>query len=991
MRCTTPPNIVITLICLLVISACGDDTTVQPEQRGETINDDAVDDVNAADVTHDLDGGEDLTAGSDGLSDGEDLTDDTTPHHPTCGDGVLNAGESCDGDALGGEDCAGLGFESGALMCADTCTFNTSGCVPITPPSCGDGARADDEVCDGDDLAGQDCSTQGFDDGPLSCLEGCMGFDTSACTSVLLEICDNGVDDDSDGLADCADADCSAAPECVNPVEDCTNGVDDDGDALADCADADCSAAPECVNPVEDCTNGVDDDSDALADCADADCAADLACELSGELTCDDAFDNDADGLSDCADPDCSGVVGCPETEADDATCSDSIDNDGNGFTDCLDWSCTFNPDVTLCGVISSESDNEACSDNVDNDGNGFTDCADFWCSRNPTITACGEVCGDAVDNDVDGFTDCDDSECSDELACAPEVCNNGVDDDGDGLADCADVDCSAAPECVNPVEDCTNGVDDDGDGLADCADADCSAAPECVNPVEDCTNGVDDDSDALADCADADCAADLACELSGELTCDDAFDNDADGLSDCADPDCWLNEPVMCPLGCALSDAGSTVGDGAITGTTIGQGNDGETACDSGVAEDAAHTWTAPTSGCYIFDTTDSLFVTSLELRTECSGSSALVCDNGNRTYANSSFISEVVAGTKYVLWVDGRTGSAGGDYVVNIDTTGLSTCFENEASCNNGFDDNGDGKIDCSDSECNANADLGSSVGASITTGSNIGEDDNGVMSCAGLGGDDQGEDVIFTWTAPASGTYQVDTIGSTYDTVLEVRPDRCSVTVLACDDEGGGGPGNSLLWFDAVAGEEYAIWLDAWESSEAGGYVLNINLVEGVCDDGLDGDGDGVIDCLDPDCAVVPACEVCDNGVDDNGDGVIDCMDPTCDDAHEENDTLLTGALISAPFTGTGLSSCPGDDDYYQISVSAGDAITVGLAFQHASGDLNVSLYDPNQIVRAQSTTGDDDESFVWNAGMSGVWTVRVFSADGLPNSYDISINH
>ncbi len=52
------------------------------------------------------------------------------------------------------------------------------------------------------------------------------------------EICDNGVDDDSDGLIDAADEDCQDPP---SGDEVCNNGIDDDGDGLIDNADPDCS------------------------------------------------------------------------------------------------------------------------------------------------------------------------------------------------------------------------------------------------------------------------------------------------------------------------------------------------------------------------------------------------------------------------------------------------------------------------------------------------------------------------------------------------------------------------------------------------------------------------------------------------------------------------------------------------------------------------------------------------------------------------------
>lgn len=54
--------------------------------------------------------------------------------------------------------------------------------------------------------------------------------------------------------------------------------------------------------------------------------------------------------------------------------------------------------------------------------------------------------------------------------------------------------------------------------------------------------------------------------------------------------------------------------------------------------------------------------------------------------------------------------------------------------------------------------------------------------------------------------------------------------------------------------------------------------------ACSDGLDNDLDGLIDCLDPDCAADPACieSQCDDGLDNDGDGLVDCGDPDCADA-------------------------------------------------------------------------------------------------------------
>ncbi|MGB5314406.1 MAG: hypothetical protein WBN56_00255 [Robiginitalea sp.] len=54
----------------------------------------------------------------------------------------------------------------------------------------------------------------------LSCLSF---FGVNACTDIddeeiPVEICDDGVDNDGDGLTDCEDPDCELAPECTPEI-----------------------------------------------------------------------------------------------------------------------------------------------------------------------------------------------------------------------------------------------------------------------------------------------------------------------------------------------------------------------------------------------------------------------------------------------------------------------------------------------------------------------------------------------------------------------------------------------------------------------------------------------------------------------------------------------------------------------------------------------------------------------------------------------------
>lgn len=87
--------------------------------------------------------------------------------------------------------------------------------------------------------------------------------------------CDNGLDDDLDGAADCLDDECWGQPACL---EICGDGVDNNRNGLTDCDDAHwCFHQPPCW---EICDDGTDDDRDGLVDCADPDCAITPPCNV---------------------------------------------------------------------------------------------------------------------------------------------------------------------------------------------------------------------------------------------------------------------------------------------------------------------------------------------------------------------------------------------------------------------------------------------------------------------------------------------------------------------------------------------------------------------------------------------------------------------------------------------------------------------------------------------------------------------------------------
>ncbi|WP_266221341.1 hypothetical protein [Paraliomyxa miuraensis] len=176
-----------------------DSDTNGPTTTGTTaVQDGTGDSGTTGDTDTPMTTGPDSTA-TDGTASTSDTdastTDATTGPGEVCGNDVVEGAEACDGSDLAGEDCISQGFDAGMIACNPDCTFDTSGCIMM---NCGNDAIEAAEVCDGTDLAGEDCISQGFDAGTLGCMGDCTGYDTSGCVTFMCgndaiegaEVCD---------------------------------------------------------------------------------------------------------------------------------------------------------------------------------------------------------------------------------------------------------------------------------------------------------------------------------------------------------------------------------------------------------------------------------------------------------------------------------------------------------------------------------------------------------------------------------------------------------------------------------------------------------------------------------------------------------------------------------------------------------------------------------------------------------------------------------
>jgi hypothetical protein len=162
----------------------------------------------------------------------------------------------------------------------------------------------------------------------------------------------------------------------------------------------------------------------------------------------------------------------------------------------------------------------------------------------------------------------------------------------------------------------------------------------------------------------------------------------------------------------------------------------------------------------------------------------------------------------------VDTVVGTAVGEAVASGTTSGATDDFD---TCGGGDDGWSDEGSDDSPEVDGSSSDEG---------GGGEPPPDSGDIDWPDSGGgwDSSAPDHTVQWTAPADGWYTFYTLGSSFDTKLEVREASCEGDVLDCDDDGGRNL-DSLIQLEVSAGTTYLLTVDGYDGGEYGPYVLNI----------------------------------------------------------------------------------------------------------------------------------------------------------------------
>ncbi len=186
-----------------------------------------------------------------------------------CASQTCGAGTACVDGACLDTRCLGVACEPGFTCAAGQCLATTCADAGVCAPgtSCVDGACVDTRCVGVMCTSGQQCDAG-------ACVAGC-----TASQSVESR-CANGVDDDCDGLSDCADPDCSGQT-CNDDAKPCTRDVCNAGNCTHPAAAAGtvCRASAGGCDLAETCTGA---STSCPSDVFDATCACPYRAAISG-------------------------------------------------------------------------------------------------------------------------------------------------------------------------------------------------------------------------------------------------------------------------------------------------------------------------------------------------------------------------------------------------------------------------------------------------------------------------------------------------------------------------------------------------------------------------------------------------------------------------------------------------------------------------------------------------------------------------------------
>ena len=110
---------------------------------------------------------------------------------------------------------------------------------------------------------------------------------------------------------------------------------------------------------------------------------------------------------------------------------------------------------------------------------------------------------------------------------------------------------------------------------------------------------------------------------------------------------------------------------------------------------------------------------------------------------------------------------------------------------------------------------------------------------------------------------------------------------------------------------------------------------------------------------------------------------CMDDAFEAGDGNDERALAASFAAAQ--GNEQVICGEDPDWYSLDLIAGTEATVRLLFDHANGDLDAVLYDPDGRSVASGTSVDNNETIEHTPAVSGTYTLSVYGVDTERSTY------
>ncbi|MSP61993.1 MAG: hypothetical protein EXR72_17010 [Myxococcales bacterium] len=450
---------------------------------------------------------------------------------------------------------------------------------------------------------------------------------------------------------------------------------------------------------------------------------------------------------------------------------------------------------------------------------------------------------GDCVagsDMGRDGFTSRDmrgDSGSDSDVPCEQrlEICNNNFDDNCNSFKDCEDPQCAGAPNCFKPGQEiCNNGIDDDTNGKVDCADEACETFPGCephkCNPKK-------------PDCADPACVDHPSCK---NLICKPT-----------------VNFGTLNKNDSKAQKMVSTVGTMDVALTPCAPGGGGMVVSEFTVAMSKTSVrldFTQPMGADHVF----GLFREGVNQKCDAN---PLGCYDPKGALKGTT--TWTLDAGHYFLIIQAFTKNHQGAADVTLTTPPI----QKPEICDNGVDDDGNNLLDCADpacfgsvqcknQQCNPDINVGTLVlndppkHAGFDT---KGKKSDNILSCAG----GKGEDVVVQFSLKETVGVLMDWSQSGDHVVglyqLPGNGNACDAIPLSCYDPSGR-KDDLVAWSELPPGS-YMFIFQALKPGLEGHIEVDLSAFRNrkieLCHNAIDDDGDGIIDCNDPDCFPDPGC--------------------------------------------------------------------------------------------------------------------------------------